>query len=200
MLPGIAGTVARSDGTLEVREWEVSDAAALIAAIAESRDHLIPWMAWASGPPDAVSHRTERIRTWSSDRRAGGDGTYGMFLDGRVVGGCGLHRRLGPGGLEIGYWVHADYTRRGICTRVTRLLTEVAFADDTVDRVEVHHDAANVASGAVPRKLGYRMVGESSCARAAPADSGVEWRWRVTREEWFAPGGGHAGAPAPNRA
>lgn len=37
-----------------------------------------------------------------------------MVVGDEVVGGCGLHRRVGPGGLEIGYWVHAAWTRRGI--------------------------------------------------------------------------------------
>ena len=42
---------------------------------------------------------------------------YGIFLpDGALVGGCGLHRRIGPSALEIGYWVHVAHTRRGIAT------------------------------------------------------------------------------------
>lgn len=103
-----------------------------------------------------------------------------------VVGGCGLHRRLGPGGLEIGYWVHADHARRGYATEMAGAVTRAAFADPDVDRVEIHHDRANDASAGVPRKLGFRYVGYRREERAAPGESGVECAWRTTRPEWFA--------------
>ena len=56
------------------------------------------------------------------------DYEYGVFLaDGSVVGGCGLHRRIGPSALEIGYWVHVAHTRRGIATAAAGALTAVGF-------------------------------------------------------------------------
>ncbi len=84
-----------------------------------------------------------------------------MWLDGELVGSSGLHRRIGPGGLEIGYWIHPRHLRRGLATEVARQLTDRAFADPSVDRVEIHHDRANAASGGVPAKLGFELVGET---------------------------------------
>ena len=42
------------------------------------------------------------------ERRGGGrrDEIVGLFVDAPVVGGAGLRRRIGQGGLEIGCWVH----------------------------------------------------------------------------------------------
>ncbi len=73
-----------------------------------------------------------------------------------LLGGVGLYRRVGPGALEIGYWVRSDRTGRGIATEAARALTGAAFATAGVDRVEVHCDPRNAASAAVPGKLGYR--------------------------------------------
>ena len=67
--------------------------------------------------------------------------------------------RIGPGGLEIGYWVHRAYTRRGLATAASAALVEQAFGLPGVDRVEIIHDELNVVSGRVPRKLGFTEVG-----------------------------------------
>jgi RimJ/RimL family protein N-acetyltransferase len=57
--------------------------------------------------------------------------------------------------LEIGYWIHAGFLRRGLATRVSCLLTDAAFTVAGIERVEIHHDKANVASAGVPRRLGF---------------------------------------------
>jgi RimJ/RimL family protein N-acetyltransferase len=78
-----------------------------------------------------------------------------------LVGGAGLHRRIGPGGLEIGYWVRSDRAGRGYATAAARALTQAAFDFlPDIERVEIHMDQANAASAAVPQKLGYRMTEE----------------------------------------
>lgn len=60
----------------------------------------------------------------------------GIFRDGAAVGSCGLHRRVGPGGLEIGYWIHPAVLRRGLATEAARLLTDAAFSVPGIDRVD----------------------------------------------------------------
>jgi RimJ/RimL family protein N-acetyltransferase len=114
------------------------------------------------------------------------DENVGLFIDGRVVGGSGFHPRIGPGGLEIGYWVHRDFVRRGIATTTSRALTDLAFTRDGIDRVEIHHDKANLASGGVPRTLGFTQVREEQREAKTPQQSGIAVIWRVTRDEWLA--------------
>ena len=74
-----------------------------------------------------------------------------------LVGFCGLHDRIGAGGLEIGYWVRSDCTGRGVATSAASALTASALGLDGVSRVEIHCDAANVRSAAIPPKLGFRL-------------------------------------------
>jgi RimJ/RimL family protein N-acetyltransferase len=163
----------------------VRDAPAVSIAANASLEHLQPWMPWAT--PEGVAVETQRLRmsgpawSWSPD----GDYGYGVFLaDGALVGSLGLHRRVGPGALEIGYWVHVDHTRRGIATASARALTDVGFALPGIRRMEIHCDAANRASAAVPARLGYRMVGSEEHEPEAPGEEGRRLIWVMYEREW----------------
>src|SRR4051812_7233560 len=107
---------------LVVRPWTLADAPALTRAVTESAGHLRPWMPWAASEPVPPATRLAFLRDAIADEAAGGDRARGYVLGDVVVGAGGLHRRIGLGGLEIGYWVHVAYTRRGIATAGVRLL------------------------------------------------------------------------------
>jgi ribosomal-protein-serine acetyltransferase len=169
-----------------VRAWAVDDAAALGAAIDSSLEHLRPWMVFANEKLPTVAQRRERLAYWAKHRADGGDAIYGIFLGGAVAGSCGLHWRLEDGGIEIGYWVASAYLRRGVASTASRLLTDAAFTLEEIQFVEIHHDRANVASAGVPRTLGYTLLGEFPDGAQTPGESGIECRWRVTREQWAA--------------
>jgi ribosomal-protein-serine acetyltransferase len=166
---------------VELRHWRVEDAGAQARAIGESLEHLRPWMPWAADEPKPPEERVAMIRGWEAERRAGTGEYFAVWLDGAVVGSCGLHRRIGPSGIEIGYWIHPAHLRRGLATEVARQLCERAFAEPEIDHVEIHHDRANVASGGVPAKLGFELVGDTPRAPQAPGEEGVERVWRLTR-------------------
>jgi ribosomal-protein-serine acetyltransferase len=165
---------------LVVRRYEPGDAAPLQEAVLESLDHLRPWLPWVSHEPLTLGQRQGLIATWQS-RWDAGDRMCGMFAGAELVGGCGLHRRIGPGGLEIGYWVRVGRTGRGYATEAARQLTAMAFALPGVTHVEIHHDVTNLASGRVPAKLGFTLVEQRSRPSAAPAETGTENIWRLER-------------------
>jgi ribosomal-protein-serine acetyltransferase len=100
-------------------------------------------------------------------------------LDRAVLGSASLLGRIGAGGLEIGYWVHAAHTGQGVATRAAAALTEVALALSAVDCVEIHHDEANLASGVIASRLGFRKLGTFPEVPKAPAETGREVRWRM---------------------
>jgi ribosomal-protein-serine acetyltransferase len=181
-LPRLPERVAGDDGLL-LRRLEVGDAETLDTAVRESLDHLRPWMAWIAEEPLTIARRRKLLAQWERDWRAGDDVILGVFMDDELVGSSGLHHRIGPDGLEIGYWVHPGFTRRGIATRVSALLTRAAFETTPIGRVEIHTDRANVASSGVPHKLGFALLEEVSREPQAPGEAGVEQRWRLTRAE-----------------
>jgi RimJ/RimL family protein N-acetyltransferase len=153
-------------------------------AIAASIEHLRPWMPWAGAEPLPRATRLLLIEAFQRSWDKAEDFTYGMFVDGAPVGGCGLHRRLGPDALEIGYWVHVAWSRQGLATIAAGALVDAAFALPEIERVEIHHDKANTASRRVPEKLGFELVAEEPDPKQAPGDCGIECRWRVTRDQW----------------
>jgi RimJ/RimL family protein N-acetyltransferase len=171
-------------GDLILRRWVRDDAELVAAAVADSIDHLRPWMGWISQEPLSLPQRTALIERWEDEWLRGGDVLMGVFLEGRVAGSCGLHHRIGPGGLELGYWTHPAFLRQGVATSAAGLLTGAAFTVPGIARVEIHHDKANRASAGIPRKLGYRFVGETPDEPEAPADTGLEHQWRLTKQEW----------------
>jgi RimJ/RimL family protein N-acetyltransferase len=168
-----------TDGPLLIRRWLVSDAGALGRAIAESANHLRPWIAWMAQEPLTLEKRRDLIGGWEKEWSQGGDSYLGVFVDDRVAGSCGLHRRRGPDTLEIGYWIHSAFLRRGLATAVASLLTDAALSVPGITRVEIHHDKANVASADIPRRLGYRFEGEARDEQSAPAEVGVDWTWQI---------------------
>jgi ribosomal-protein-serine acetyltransferase len=172
------------DGDLVLRRWVIDDALCLAQAVGDSLEHLRPWMPWAAQEPLALAERCKNIAAWEQDWRAGGDLVMGVFVNGLVAGGCGLHHRIGPDGLEIGYWIHPAFLRQGIATAAARLLTNAAFHQSEIARVEIHHDKANVASAGVPRKLGFRLSREVPDEPEAPAEVGISCEWQITPAEW----------------
>jgi RimJ/RimL family protein N-acetyltransferase len=166
-------------GELLLRRMRVEDAGVLAATVGDSLDHLRPWMPWAT--PEAADHRTQlaRIAEAGDMWEAGTDYIYSIFLvsDMTLVGTIGMHRRIGDGGIEIGYWIGAGYTRRGYATAAAGVLTWVAAALPGVSRVEIHCDEANVASAGVPRKLGYRLDRIDTLEPEAPGERGRRMIW-----------------------
>ncbi len=174
-------------GTFMLRRWVQEDVQVLGQAVTDSIEHLRPWMPWIEQEPLSVADRRGLIEEWERDWLAGGDVVMGVFVDGRVAGGCGLHHRVGPHGLEIGYWTHPLFLRKGVATSAARLLTQAAFARADITHVEIHHDKANEASAGIPRRLGFQLVHEVRDTPQAPAEIGISCEWQHTRETWSSP-------------
>ena len=169
--------ISRGDVTL--RRYRADDLDAVLEAVTGSADHLRPWMPWAAGYDRAAAagFLAQADQNWA-------DGTaynYAITTGGVLAGGCSLMARIGPGGLEIGYWVHRAYTRRGLATTASAALVEQAFRRPDIDRVEIVHDELNIASGGVPRKLGFTEVERRPLDLRPAAGTGVGVVWRLVR-------------------
>jgi RimJ/RimL family protein N-acetyltransferase len=164
---------------LMLRRVHADHAEAIAAAVGVSLAELRPWMAWAT--LDAADPRTQLGRVIEADElwEAGTDYIYSVLLGPglAVVGEIGLHRRVGDGGVEIGYWIDSRYVGQGLGTEAAGLLTEAALGLDGVTRAEIHCDEANQASAAIPRKLGYQLDRIDRIAPEAPGELGRRMIW-----------------------
>jgi RimJ/RimL family protein N-acetyltransferase len=117
-------------------------------------------MPWAESEPTTLEEKRRLLSRFAEDFARGDDAVYGIFEpdERRVVGGTGLHPRLEGNAREIGYWIRADATGRGLGSESTAALTRVAFEVDGVERMEIHCDPANHRSAAIPRRLGYGLA------------------------------------------
>jgi RimJ/RimL family protein N-acetyltransferase len=167
--------------SVTLRRWRADDAELSFQLIRESLDHLAPWMPWAT--PD---YSLDESRDYCSGCEVSwAEGTafqYLVLADGSPAGSAGLMARTGPGGLEIGYWVHPAYTGRGVATSAAAALTEAGLALPGIDRIEIVHDARNIASQRVPEKLGYAHAENRLDKHVVPvSEPGDTKVWRITR-------------------
>jgi ribosomal-protein-serine acetyltransferase len=170
-------------GSVRVRRWRLEDADELHGLLLANLEHLRPWMSWVAAEPRSLEERRSKIAEWCTRWDAGEDFSYAILDDagGELLGGCGMHRRGPPDSLELGYWVRDDRTSQGVATDAVRALVEAAFSIDGIAHVEIHHDAANLASRRVPEKVGFSCIGERQDEVAAPAEVGTDVTWRLDR-------------------
>jgi RimJ/RimL family protein N-acetyltransferase len=161
---------------LVIRCYEPPDAPLMKEAIDSSLEHLRPWMPWARDEPQTLEEKTDLIKSFRSDFDTNENFAYGIFSadEREQLGGTGLHPRIGPRGLEIGYFIRASAIRQGFVTESTAALTRCGFEVCGADRIEIRIEPSNQASFGVPRKLGF--LEEVTLRRRLPAPQGEPLR------------------------
>jgi RimJ/RimL family protein N-acetyltransferase len=148
---------------LEIRCYEPADAQTLLDAMAAGTAHLSPWLPWASFEPTTVDEKVALLRTFRAKFDLDQDFIFGAFDRASdapsLLGGTGIHLRIGPAAGEIGYWVRAGEEGKGLATEMAAAMTRVGFELRGFQRMAIHCDAKNVRSAAVPPKLGYHFEG-----------------------------------------
>lgn len=140
------------------------------------------------GLPD-VAADLDSARRWLqsyADKTAADTGRlYGIWLDGRLVGGV-LFRVFdtGTGNCEAGCWLEPAAAGRGLATRAARLIIEWAIQERGMHRVEWLVSSKNTPSINVARRLGMSRDGvlrENYLYRGVRQDGEV---WSVLAPEW----------------
>ena len=147
------------DAHTALRPLAGGDALAFLDLIAANRDHLDRWLRWSSGVRTAGD--AERfIQTFERKARAGDGWHLGLWDETRLAGGvvCWYihpeHRNA-----EVGYWLGAAFTGRGLATRATRAAVHYLVTAVGLRRVEMQCAVDNHRSRAVAERLGFRLEG-----------------------------------------
>ncbi len=159
MLENIIKTIETQRIILKTPSLEYSDM--LHQAIEESIEDLKVWLKWAQQTPsleECVDNVNKAIKAFQEQK----DLQFYIFAkkDNALIGCAGLHRiDWSIPKAEIGYWIRKSYQRQGYATEVTQLLTQFAFNELDVNRVEIRCDNNNFRSKSVAEKLGFILEG-----------------------------------------
>ncbi|MEU9693099.1 GNAT family N-acetyltransferase [Amycolatopsis japonica] len=167
-----------TDDVVTLRRWKPEQLETLAAVAGGSAEHLGAWMIWATygyGRREAADFLERSAKNWADGKTY----DFAILAGEELVGGAGMITH--PDRIEIGYWLGRHHTGRGYVTRAAKLLADEAFRLGAPE-VEIRHDEKNLASGAVPARLGFTMIGEEPAEPPhAPACAGVDRFWRLKR-------------------
>lgn len=145
--------------SIELRLLQTHHAEALFALIDRNRAHISTWLVWVEGT-QAVADTRSFIQHSLQQFADNNGAAFGIFYHGEIAGTISFHffdwhdRRT-----EIGYWLGAEFGRRGIMTACARALTTYALRELQLNRVEIWAAEGNTKSRAIPERLGYTHDG-----------------------------------------
>lgn len=151
-----------------LRPWDPADAPMLEPVLVANVAHLTPWIPAHVATPLPVSALAERLRGFADDFAADRAYRYALLTpdERHVLGEADLFPRSATGRvslpdadrLEIGYWLDAGATGKGLATEAARALLAVARTVPAIGHVEIRCDARNEPSAAVPQRLGFALA------------------------------------------
>ena len=135
----------------------------------ENRDWLSPWEATIpiipGGTPSDLSQLPsyfEMVRTLNSEARHGRSFSFAIWHQRNLIGQISLGGVIygAMRGGHIGYWIDKNYANRGFTTQAVMAVTDYAFAQLNLHRIEINVRPENAASKRVAEKAGYIFEGE----------------------------------------
>ena len=153
------------------REWDRIRAA--------NRSWLSPWEATHPRvPSEAGTHKlpsfTAMVGSHRREGRAGRALTLAIWYEKKLVGQISLGGIIyGAGRMaHIGYWIDKRFANLGITTKAVKMITEYAFSELELHRVEINIRPENMSSRKVAEKAGYIFEGER------PKFLHIDGQWR----------------------
>lgn len=141
-----------------VRTFTPDDAEALFDIIVAERDRLRRWLGpWVDGTRTAEEQRTWILRSLAAEHDREANGIW--LASGALAGTIGLSVNPVDNGGEIGYWLSERYEGRGLVTRATSAMLDLAFGGLALHRVTIRAAVTNLRSRAVPERLGFTQEG-----------------------------------------
>jgi ribosomal-protein-serine acetyltransferase len=130
--------------------------AACVHAAGTSTTRWLPHLLSVHDPASASTYLAERARWFTDDVSA----EWGVLVAGELVGMAWLvdiqqHNNCA----DIGYWLVPEARGRGVATRLTRRVLDLAFDDLRLHRISIRCIADNSASRAIPERLGLMHEG-----------------------------------------
>ncbi len=128
-------------------------------SIERSRDTIESWLGAFFSPPTENETRAFLLDR-HSDWQKGNEYYFAIFHEATFVG-LGFINTINVRHCfaNLGYWVDSDQTGRGYATKIARALSNFAFEDISLCRVELVIDVNNIGSQKVAEKAGAMYEG-----------------------------------------
>lgn len=151
-----------------LRPWRAEDAASLLPILQANQAHLGPWIPPRISEPSPLPELERRLAGFAAEFMADREWRYALLSpdESQIIGEVSLFPRDAAGRVpllaadraEIGYWVRADMTGRGLATEASRAMLDVGRTLARLLHAEIRCDARNAPSAAVPRRLGFTLA------------------------------------------
>lgn len=168
----------------ELRALEPWRAEEFATFVDHAREHLAPWLPWATSITDAAGAR--RFLQRYADLQAHDSGRiYGIWQRDELVGGA-LFRTFDTttGICEIGVWLAAHAEGQGLVTRAATHMIDWAVGVRGMARVEWYTTPSNGRSIAVAKRLGMSRDGVLRQAFVVAEERQDMEVWSVLAHEW----------------
>lgn len=137
-----------------IRLFQPGDAEHLHAAVRESLAELSPWMGWCH-PEYSLAEASQWVGAQQDLARQGREYAFGVWRDGQLVANCGINQiNTANRFANLGYWVRTSAMGQGVARAAVRLVSEHAFRETDILRLEIVCAVGNVRSQRVAQKCG----------------------------------------------
>ncbi len=145
---------------------------------AENREWLSPWEATIP-PTSDDSYKElpsffEMVKILNHEARNGRSFSFAIWrhtqLIGQITLGGVMYGAMRGG--HIGYWIDRNFANRGYTTQAVEILTQYAFQELKLHRLEINLRPENAPSRMVAEKAGYIFEGER------PRYLHIDGQWR----------------------
>ncbi|MCX9582813.1 GNAT family N-acetyltransferase [Vibrio cholerae] len=127
--------------------------------VSREREYLSQWLVW---PPHASNEEffLSFIKSSLHDYADGKFLVCGMIYQDKLVGNISfnsINRQLKK--VEIGYWLSSEYQGKGIVSKSVLKLTDLAFTEFDMEKVQISAASENIPSRNVCERLGFSLEG-----------------------------------------
>ena len=149
---------------------------------AENREWLSPWEATIPLTSDdsykELPSFFEMVKILNHEARNGRSLSFAIWYNNQLIGQITLGGVMygAMRGGHIGYWIDRNFANRGYTTQAVEILTQYAFQELKLHRLEINLRPENASSRRVAEKAGYIFEGE----RPRYLHIDCQWRDHIT--------------------
>ena len=168
---------------LILRCWDPADTTALAGIIAESLEHLRPFVEWAQNEPRPFGEKLAEVRKWRAEFDLDYMWHYAVLTaeDERLIGALMMARR-GPDVAETGGWVTVSALGHGYFPEATAAAMRAGFEVMELTRIQATNLPTNEKLLRATADLGFTQEGQMRhLVNGRHVD---EMLWSMLADEW----------------